>query len=103
VKRRFTESNWRHEPWFRFLVKTVASLRSEEDVANFLRDIGTLRELHVLSERLEVARLLSKGLSYREVAQHVGASTTTVTRVAHFLRKREEGGYRKVLNVHRSR
>lgn len=103
MKRRFTESSWRHEPWFRFLVKKLVSLRTEEDVAHFLRDVGTLRELQVLSERLEVARLLSRGLSYREVAQQVGASTTTVTRVAHFLRKRDEGGYRKVLNVHRGR
>lgn len=65
-----------------------------------LRDIATLSELQAFSERLEVARLLSQGLSYRKVAAQTGASTTTVTRVAHFL-ENGEGGYRKVLNTHR--
>lgn len=67
---------------------------------NMLRDIATLSELQAFSERLEVARLLSQGLSYRNVAAQTGASTTTVTRVAHFL-ENGEGGYRKVLNAHR--
>jgi len=69
-------------------------------MANFLRDIGTLSELQAWSERLEVARLLGKGLSYRQIAKETGASTTTVTRVAHFL-ENGEGGYRRFLNVHR--
>jgi TrpR-related protein YerC/YecD len=67
---------------------------------NFLRDVGTLSEMQAWSERLEVARLLGKGLSYRQVAAMTGASTTTVTRVAHFL-ENGEGGYRKILRVHR--
>lgn len=69
-------------------------------MANFLRDVGTLSELQAWSERLEVARLLGKGYSYRQVAKETGASTTTVTRVAHFL-ENGEGGYRRFLNVHR--
>lgn len=69
-------------------------------MANFLRDIGTLSELQAWSERLEVARLLGQGMSYRQIAKQTGASTTTVTRVAHFL-ENGEGGYRKFLNVHR--
>lgn len=67
---------------------------------NFLRDVATLSELQAWSERLEVARLLAQGLSYRQVAAKTGASTTTVTRVAHFL-ENGEGGYRKVLKAHR--
>lgn len=69
-------------------------------MANFLRDIATLSELQALSERLEVARLLGQGMSYRDIAKATGASTTTVTRVAHFL-ENGEGGYRKFFNVHR--
>ncbi len=66
----------------------------------FLRDIATLSEMQAMSERLEVAKLLSQGLSYRKVAEMTGASTTTVTRVAHFL-ENGEGGYRTVLKTHR--
>ena len=69
-------------------------------MANLLRDIGTLNELQAWSERLEVAKQLAKGLSYREVARHTGASTTTVTRVARFI-ENGLGGYRKFLKVHR--
>ena len=100
MKRRFTEDSWRKEPWFQTLCSALRSCRTDEDMANFLRDIATLSELQALSERLEVARLLGKGLSYRQISKETGASTTTVTRVAHFL-ENGEGGYRRFLNVHR--
>jgi TrpR-related protein YerC/YecD len=100
MKRRFTEESWRKEPWMRALVAAIHSLKTEEDVANFLRDVATLSEMQALSERLEVARLLAQGYSYRQVAKATGASTTTVTRVAHFL-ENGEGGYRTVLKAHR--
>jgi TrpR-related protein YerC/YecD len=99
-KRRFTEDSWRKEPWLRSLVHALLACKTEEDMSNFLRDAGTLSELQAWSERLEVARLLAQGLSYRQVAAATGASTTTVTRVAHFL-ENGEGGYRKVLRTHR--
>ena len=41
----------------------------------------------------KVAKLLDQGLPYQEIARRTGASTTTVTRVAHWLRH-GEGGYR---------
>lgn len=100
MKRRFTEDAWRKEPWFKNLCAALRSSKTDEDMANFLRDIATLSELQAWSERLEVARLLAKGLSYRQIAKETGASTTTVTRVAHFL-ENGEGGYRRFLNAHR--
>ncbi len=100
MKRRFTEDSWRKEPWFQSLCSALRSCKTDNDMANFLRDVATLSEMQALSERLEVARLLGKGLSYRQVAKETGASTTTVTRVAHFL-ENGEGGYRRFLNVHR--
>ncbi|TSC79020.1 MAG: TrpR-like protein YerC/YecD [Candidatus Peregrinibacteria bacterium Gr01-1014_25] len=101
MKRRFTEDSWRKEPWFRALVAALrTAARSEEDMENVLRDIGTLSELHAWSERLEIARLIAKGLSYRQVADAAKASTTTVTRVANAV-ENGTGGYRKVLHAHR--
>lgn len=100
MKRRFTEDSWRKEPWFHTLTAALRSCRNDEDMQNFLRDVATLSELQALSERLEVARLLGKGMSYRQISKETGASTTTVTRVAHFL-ENGEGGYRRFLNVHR--
>ncbi|UPA23036.1 trp operon repressor [Candidatus Peribacteria bacterium] len=100
MKRRFTEDSWRKEPWFLSLCAAMNSCKNEEEIANLFRDIATLSELQAMGERLEVAKLLSQGLSYRQVAAKTGASTTTVTRVANFL-ENGEGGYRKVLNTHR--
>lgn len=100
MKRRFTEDAWRKEPWFLGLCTALRSCKTDADMASFLRDIGTLSELQAWSERLEVARLLGKGMSYRQISKETGASTTTVTRVAHFL-ENGEGGYRHVLKVHR--
>jgi uncharacterized protein YerC len=44
-----------------------------------------------------VVKLLDQGLPYQEIARRTGASTTTVTRVAHWLRH-GEGGYRTALD-----
>ena len=96
TRKHFTEENFRKEPWFRSLCAAILTCRTESDIADFLRDVGTLSELHALSERLEVARQLTNDLSYREVAKLTGASTTTVTRVARFL-ENGQGGYKRYL------
>ena len=62
-----------------------------------LRDLCTLSELEAMGHRWAVARELDRGLPYHEVAARTGASTTTVTRVAHWLRH-GEGGYRLALD-----
>ena len=98
-KRSFTEGNWRTDPWFKDLCKAIASCETPADVADFLRDVGTLTELQAWSERLAVAKQIQKGKTYRQITEDTGASTTTVTRVARFLQG-GEGGYRKALNTH---
>ena len=50
-----------------------------------------------MAHRWQVAQLLEEGLPYLEVAQRAQASTTTVTRVAQWLRN-GEGGYRLALS-----
>ncbi len=100
MKRRFTEDHYRKEPWFNQLVDGLLRCKTHEQMADFLRDVATLSELQALSERLEVARLVAQGLSYRDISQKTGASTTTVTRVAQFL-ENGTGGYRTVLGASR--
>lgn len=62
----------------------------------FLRDLCTLTELKAMAERWEVVQLVAQEIPYREISQRTGASTTTVTRVAHWLHH-GEGGYRLAL------
>ena len=79
------------------LCEAVASLRSAEEARRFLRDLCTLSELEAMAHRWQVAQLLEEGLPYLEIAERTGASTTTVTRVAHWLRH-GEGGYQLALD-----
>jgi TrpR-related protein YerC/YecD len=74
------------------LFGAISSLRNQEEVEHFLRDLCTISELDAMAHRWQVAQLLDQGLPYVEVAKRAHASTTTVTRVAQWLR-RGEGGY----------
>lgn len=78
------------------LIRAFLRLKTEKDVACFLRDILTLPEIEEIANRLEIATLLLKRHSYARIAQETGVSTATVTRVAHWLFK-GCGGYQKVL------
>ena len=63
-----------------------------------LIDLCTPAELRALSERWRVAELLDKGdLSYRDISAETGVSTTTIGRVARFLKDEPYGGYRLLL------
>jgi TrpR-related protein YerC/YecD len=79
------------------LFETVQGLESPDEVEHFLRDLCTLSELEAMAHRWEVVKLLDQGLPYQEISRQTGASTTTVTRVAHWLRH-GEGGYRTALD-----
>ena len=84
----------------RELSEALLRLESQDEVELFLRDLCTLAELEAMAHRWEVAQLLEKGLPYLEIAEKTHASTTTVTRVAHWL-KHGEGGYRLALDRRR--
>ena len=87
---------WR-TPEMTELFEAISRWSRAEEVEAFLRDLCTLSELEAMAHRWQVARLLEQGLPYLEIAQRTGASTTTVTRVAHWLRH-GEGGYRLALD-----
>ncbi len=82
------------------LFATVAALRTPAEAERFLRDLCTRSELDAMAHRWQVAQLLDEGLPYLEVAKRAHASTTTVTRVAQWLRN-GEGGYALALSRRR--
>lgn len=79
------------------LFAAIRLLKTQDELESFLRDLCTLQELETLAHRWQVAKLVDEGLPYLEVAERTGASTTTVTRVAQWLRH-GEGGYRRALD-----
>jgi TrpR-related protein YerC/YecD len=79
------------------LFDAMRSLTSRQELEIFMRDLCTLGELEAMAHRWQVARLVNKGLPYTEIAEKTGASTATVTRVAHWL-NHGEGGYRLAID-----
>ncbi len=77
-------------------------MKTADETAHLLRDLCTVSELDAMAHRWQVAQLLDEGLPYLEVAKRAHASTTTVTRVAQWLR-RGEGGYGLALHRRKKR
>lgn len=81
------------------LAEALTSLRSVEEARAFLTDLCTPAEVHALAERWQVARLLDEDrLTYRQIHDETGVSTTTIVRVARFLKQEPHGGYRLLLD-----
>ncbi|ESQ87506.1 TrpR-like protein YerC/YecD [Asticcacaulis sp. AC460] len=81
------------------LHQAFLQLKSQDEVKDFLTDLCTPQEIRALAERFRVAWLLDDGeLSYRQISDQTGVSTTTVTRVANFLNNMPHQGYRAVLD-----
>ncbi len=72
--------------------RTILKLKDEKELSAFMRDVATLSELTEMAKRWEAVQLINKKTPYREVSEKTGLSTTTVSRVAYWLRN-GEGGY----------
>lgn len=81
---------------FRKLSKAFIGLKSEKEVFALLRDICSISEMSAMAERLDVAEQVERWVAYRTIAKNTGASTATITRVAHWLHN-GMGGYHSVL------
>ncbi len=78
------------------LFRAVLKLENTEECEIFFRDLCTLEEIAEMSNRWQVVQLLNQGLSYREIAKQTNLSTTTITRVAHWI-EHGKGGYKLIL------
>jgi TrpR-related protein YerC/YecD len=80
------------------LIQAIAQLKGEKEITGFLRDLLTPAEIEEFSRRFQIAKLLwTTSLSYIDIAQKIGTSTTTVTRVSQWLYKESWHGYTSVL------
>ena len=81
------------------LEQAIGCLKNSEDLSRFLTDLCTPAELRALRERWLVAQILNKGeASYRDINVQTGVSTTTIGRVARFLKDEPHQGYRIALD-----
>ena len=78
------------------LMETIAKLKSKDECYDFFEDVCTIKEILDMSKRLESAKLLDEGASYKEVIEKVGISTATLSRVSKSLNY-GTGGYKKAI------
>ena len=82
----------------RELAAALLTPATSDEMARLLRDLCTPAEIRSIAERWHVARLLDgTDLSYRDIHDATGVSTTTIVRVARFLRQEPHQGYRAAL------
>lgn len=63
------------------LFDIILKLENREECYEFFEDLCTINELHDMSQRLEVARMLKHGEKYDKIEEITGASTATISRV----------------------
>ena len=64
------------------LCEALLSLKTQEECYAFLDDICTIKEALDISQRLSVAKMLKKGVSYTQITKETGASAATISRVS---------------------
>jgi TrpR-related protein YerC/YecD len=80
------------------LFNAILRLKNQGEAARFFRDLLTLREIKDFSTRFAIAKLLSQNkYSYETIAKKCHVSTTTVTRVSHWLHH-GRSGYKLILS-----
>lgn len=84
------------ERMFEIFKSTISSLKSNEDIEDFLEDFISPTEKIMLSKRLAIAVLLAKGHNYPVIAEVLRVTPSTIASVS--LRLKYSGkGYRKAV------
>jgi len=73
------------------LFKSILCLETVEECYNFFEDLCTVLELKSLSQRLQVAKMLSEHHVYSDIVSETGASTATISRVNRSLNYGSDG------------
>ena len=87
--------NW-HSDATDELCEALLSLKNREECYAFLEDICTIKEVLEMSQRLSVAKLLDKGMSYAQISQKTGVSTATIIRISRCMGY-GNGGYKMII------
>lgn len=73
------------------LFDAILCLNDKDECYRFFEDLCTVNELLSLSQRLEVAHMLTNNKTYLEIAEKTGTSTATISRVNRSLHYGNDG------------
>ena len=63
------------------LFEAILLLENVDECYEFFEDLCTVNELHDMSQRLQVAKMLQEKENYEQIENITGASTATISRV----------------------
>lgn len=75
------------------LIKMILNIRRKEELYDFLRGILTPKELVEIPNRLQIIKMLKKGISHHDIAEKLQVGVATVTRGS---REIQEGRFKNV-------
>lgn len=78
------------------LFEAIVSIDNIDDCKDFFEDICTIKEIHDMAQRLQVARLLKNKKVFSDIIKETRASSATISRVNKCLNY-GSGGYNKIL------
>lgn len=73
------------------LFDAILCLKDKNECYDFFEDLCTVNELLSLSQRYEVASMLTEKKTYMDIAEKTGASTATISRVNRSLNYGNDG------------
>ena len=73
------------------LFDAILTLKDPEECYKFFEDVCTINELLSLSQRFEVAKMLTDKRTYLDISEKTGASTATISRVNRSLNYGNDG------------
>lgn len=78
------------------LMDAILALNTKEESKKFFRDLLTEAELIEFGKRWQVANMLDNNIPYSKIEKETGLSSTTIARVAAWL-KNGMGGYKLII------
>ena len=73
------------------LFDAILTLKTPDECYKFFEDVCTINELLSLSQRFEVAKMLTDKRTYLDISEKTGASTATISRVNRSLNYGNDG------------
>lgn len=73
------------------------SLKNEEELKMFFRDLMTEKEICEFDMRWQIAKMLDSGMTFAQIEEKMGISPITITRINKWLRE-GCGGYKMMID-----
>ena len=78
------------------LYEALLNVENKKEMALFLDDLFTIKELESMAQRLKAAKMLLEDKTYNEIVEETEISSATLARVSKCVRY-GKGGYKKII------